>query len=97
MTNIRLKSNNYEIVKLNRKTKAKGFCNLRVGDVIHFETEIKKVGRNGNSLYASGFWCINSITNEKIGGFTHNESERYLGIFELKKLEAEKIGVLDEK
>lgn len=92
MIYIRLKSNNYEIVKLNRKTKAKGFCNLRVGDVIHFETEIKKAGRHGNRLYASGFWCINSITNEKIGGFTHNESERYLGIFELKEVEEEIIG-----
>ena len=87
-----LKSNDYEIIKLNKKTKAKGFCELKVGDVIHFETEIKRVGRNGNRLYASGFSCINSVTNEKIGGFTHNESERYLEIFELKDLEEEIIG-----
>lgn len=84
--NIILKSSNYEIVKLNRKTRAKGFCDLKVGDIIHFETEVKKAGRNGNSLYASGFWCINSITNEKISGFTHNESERYLEIFDLREV-----------
>ena len=87
MIDIRLKSNDYEIIKLNRKTKSKGFCELKVGDVIHFETEIKKAGRNGNRLYASGFWCKNSITDEKIGDFTHNESERYLSIFELKELD----------
>ena len=85
--NIILKSSNYKIVKLNRKTRAKGFCDLKVGDIIHFETEIKKAGRNGNNLYASGFWCINSITNEKIGVFTHNESERYLEIFDLKEVQ----------
>ena len=87
MIDIRLKSNDYDIIKLNRKTKSKGFCELNVGDVIHFETEIKKAGRNGNRFYASGFWCINSITDEKIGDFTHNESERYLSIFELKELD----------
>lgn len=81
-----LKSNDYEIIKLNRKTKAKGFCNLQTGDIIHFETKIEKAGRNGNRLYATGFICVNSSTNEKIGGFTHNESERYLDIFELKEL-----------
>lgn len=82
-----LKSNNYKIIKLNRKTKAKGFCELKVGDIIHFETEIERAGRNGNRLYASGFGCINSITNKRIGGFTHNESTKYLEIFQLKELE----------
>lgn len=39
--NVKLQSKKYEITKLNRKTKAKGFCNLKVGDIIYFETEIK--------------------------------------------------------
>lgn len=84
---IKLKSKNYEIVKLNRKTKAKGFCNLKVGDVIYFETEIKEAGRYNNRLYASGFDCINAKTNEYVGGFTHNNSPYYLDIFELKEIE----------
>ena len=84
--NIILKSSNYEIVKLNRKTRAKGFCDLKVGDIIHFETEIKRAGRYNGRLYASGFWCVNSITGKEIGGFTHNESEKYLEIFDLKEV-----------
>lgn len=84
---IKLKSKNYEITKLNRKTKAKGFCDLKVGDVIYFETVIKRAGRNGNSLYASGFRCINAKKNVYISGFTHNESSLYLSIFELKEVE----------
>lgn len=84
--NIILKSSDYEIVKLNRKTRAKGFCELKVGDIIHFETEIKRAGRNNNRLYASGFWCVDSITGKKIACFTHNESERYLEIFDLKEV-----------
>lgn len=84
---IKLKSDKYKIIKINRKTKAKGFCNLKIGDIIRFETEIKRAGRNGNSLYASGFSVFNDNTNELIGGFTHNESTLYLSIFELEKLE----------
>lgn len=86
MKQIKLQSKKYEIVKLNRKTKARGFCNLKVGDIIYFETEIEEAGRNGNRLYASGFSCINGKTNEYVGGFTHNESPRYLDIFELKEV-----------
>lgn len=91
MERIKLKSHNYEIIKLNRKTKAAGFCNLKVGDIIYFETEIKPIGRNKNcnSLYASGFSCINAKTKEHVGGFTHNTSPHYLDIFELKDLEVD--------
>lgn len=85
--NIKLQSKKYEITKLNRKTKAKGFCNLKVGDIIYFETEIKPAGRYNNKLYASGFDCINATTKEYIGGFTHNTSPYYLDIFELKEVD----------
>ena len=87
---IKLRSKNYEITKLNRKTTAKGFCDLKIGDVIYFETVIKRAGRNGNSLYASSFICINTKTNICIREFTHNESSLYLSIFELKEVENEK-------
>lgn len=85
--NVKLQSKKYEITKLNRKTKAKGFCNLKVGDIIYFETEIKPAGRYNNKLYASGFGCINAITKEYVGGFTHNMSPYYLDIFELKEVD----------
>lgn len=84
---IKLKSKNYEITKLNRKTKAKGFCDLKVGDVIYFETVIKRAGRNGNRLYASSFSCIDAKKNVCIREFTHNESSLYLSVFELKEVE----------
>lgn len=82
-----LQSKKYKIVKFNRKTKAKCFCNLKVGDIIYFETEIKPAGRYNNRLYASGFNCKNAVTNEYIGGFTHNDSPRYLSIFELEEVD----------
>ena len=86
MKEIILKSKKYRITKLNRKTKAKGFCDLKVGDVIYFQDEIAPCGRNGDRLYASGFDCVNDKTKEIIGGFTHNESPKYLSIFELEEI-----------
>ena len=86
MIEIKLSSPKYKIVKLNRKTKAKGFCDLKVGDIIYFQTEIAPTGRNGNHLYAAVIDCLEATTNKYIGSFTYNSSPKYLNIFELEEV-----------
>ena len=61
---INLSSSIITITNIKRKTKAKMFCNLEVGDRIKFSVPIKRAGRN-RGTYATYITIINLETGEK--------------------------------
>lgn len=60
---IKLKSAVYEVLEIKSKTKAEMFKNLKVGDTIRFDVEIKKAGRNSGT-YATYIRAINTGSRE---------------------------------
>lgn len=64
MESIILKSDVLTVTKINRKTKAKMFENLKVGDKIEFSVPIKQAGRS-RGTYATYIKAINISTNEE--------------------------------
>lgn len=55
-----LTSKTYVITTINRKTRAEGFRDWRVGDFVRFHTEMESAGRaSGGGVYASTFEAEN--------------------------------------
>lgn len=81
-----MKSPKIKVVKINRKTKAQMFKNLKEDDVIVFELSIKRAGRNYDTgTYASYI----KITNLKTSEYTYkssNELSNILDAFELEEV-----------
>lgn len=63
MDNMILKSELLTVTKINRKTKAKMFEHLVVGDIIEFSVPIKEAGRNSGT-YATYIKATNIKTGE---------------------------------
>lgn len=84
--NIIMKSKKVKIIKINRKTKAQMFKNLKENDLIIFELSIKRSGRNYDTgTYASYIKITNLETNE----YTYkssNELSNILNAFELEEV-----------
>jgi len=64
MEDILLRSFILTIVRINRKTKAKMFCNLKVGDSIQCSVKIEAVGRTKSGPYAAYITIENVETGE---------------------------------
>jgi len=81
-TNIILKSDNLEIVKILRKTKSEMFENLKVGDTIILSIEVKCAGSN-KGTYASYIKAENLGTGE-CNYKSFNQINGILSCFEFK-------------
>jgi ribosomal protein L19 len=80
---ITLKSEILKVTKINRKTKAQMFENLKVGDTIQLSVSVKYAGRN-RGTYATYI----QIKNIKTGEITHssfNQIDYILDAFEFKE------------
>lgn len=81
-----MKSKKIKVVKINRKTKAQMFKNLKENDLITFELSIKRSGRNYDTgTYASYIKITNMRTNE----YTYkssNELSNILDAFDLEEV-----------
>lgn len=81
-----MKSKKIRIIKINRKTKAQMFKNLKENDLIIFELSLKRVGGHySGGPYASYI----KITNLKTNEYTYkssNELSNILNAFELEEV-----------
>ena len=84
MNTILLTSQVLEVAKINRKTKAKMFGNLNVGDVIEFSVPIKQAGSN-RGTYATYITATNLKTGEKTSS-SFNQIPKILEAFEFKQV-----------
>ena len=83
MTNIILQSDIYTVTKINRKSTAKMFKNLKVGSKIHFSIPLKESGRNGCSVYASYIKVVDLDTGEETFS-SFNQLPKILEAFEFE-------------
>lgn len=81
-----LKSSVYEVVEIKKKTKAKLFGDIKVGDLLQFETRIKHVGGASNGIYATYIKTTN-LTQKTSGSKSQTETVKYLDYFELIEVE----------
>lgn len=65
MDTIILHSDTLKVIKINRKTKAKMFENLKVGDIVQFSVPIKQAGRGRSGTYATYIKALNIETGEE--------------------------------
>jgi hypothetical protein len=77
-----LKSDTITIIKINKKSKAKMFESLKVGDKIEFSVPVKAVGRNGGT-YATYIKVTNIKTGESTSG-SFNQLPVILKAFEFE-------------
>lgn len=82
---IYLKSDILVVTKINKKTKAKMFENLKVGDKIEFSVPIKYAGRNHGS-YATYIGVRNVETGEETSS-SFNQLPTVLRAFEFEELD----------
>lgn len=80
-----LKSNEYIIVNVKKKTTAKFFKDLGVGHGLRFEHSLRSTTGGSNGLYSSDFKVSNVNTGERIT-ITGNHLVRRLECFDLKEL-----------
>lgn len=74
-----------ECTAINKKSKASGFKDLRVGDTMSFSVELQRAGKNSGRTLASYIDCKNMRTGEK-GYWSFNEIDRYINGYEFKQL-----------
>lgn len=83
---ISLKSPVYEVSGVLKKTKAKFWSELKVGDKIQFQNTIKYVGGASNGLYATLYHVTVCGSSPEVSGvFSQNEVCRYLKMFNIKE------------
>ena len=74
-----------ECTAINKKSKASGFKDLRIGDVMTFSICLQRAGKNGGRTLASYIDCKNMRTEEE-GLWSFNEIDRYINGYEFKQL-----------
>lgn len=74
-----------ECTAINKKSKASGFKDLRIGDVMTFSIYLQRAGKNGGRTLASYIDCKNVRTGEK-GCWSFNEIDRYINGYEFEQL-----------
>lgn len=81
-----MRSKKVKIIKINRKTKAQMFRNLKENDLITFELPLKRSGRSYDTgTYASYIKITNLATNECTYK-SSNELSNILDAFELEEV-----------
>lgn len=85
MDTIILHSGILQVTKINRKTKAKMFKNLKVGDTIEFSVPIKQAGKGVSGTYATYIRAVNINTGEETNS-SFNQIPIILEAFEFKPI-----------
>ncbi|ALA47963.1 hypothetical protein ABE137_12355 [Brevibacillus laterosporus] len=80
-----LRSNILKITKINRKTKAKMFENLKVGSKIEMSVPVKYAGRNRGS-YAT-YIAVRNIETGETTSSSFNQLPSILDAFEIEQSE----------
>ena len=80
---IYLTSPKLKVTKIIKKTSAKYFNELKIGDVFQIRCKLSRVGRNGNSLYATNLEFSKNSGEFIKTHHTYNTIENYLACFEL--------------
>jgi hypothetical protein len=80
---IMLESNVQKVVKINKKTKAQMFKNLKVGDRIHLSIAVKAAGSH-RGTYAS-YITIQNLQTEEVAVKSFNEIGTILDCFEFEE------------
>lgn len=71
--------------KVNGRSRAQMFKNVRVGDEIEFCLAIKPSGRSGSSIYAQ-YLDIKNLSNQETAKFSLNELGRIMKNFEFEQV-----------
>lgn len=76
-----------ECTAVNKKSKAKGFQSLRVGDIMRFTIPLKAIGRSSynRGTHAVYIDCKNMRTGEE-GSHSFNQIEKYIDCYEFKQI-----------
>ena len=81
-----LKSNVLIVEGIKRKTSAKMFKNIEIGDKLRLSADVDYAGSNGGgSTYATYIKCDNLSKND-VAYKSFNEMPRFLNMFKLKEL-----------
>ena len=80
-----LKSNVLIVEGIKRKTSAKMFKDIEVGDKLRLSVDVDYAGSNRGSTYATYIKCANLSKND-VAYKTFNEMPRFLNMFKLKEV-----------
>ena len=80
---IYLTSPKLKVAKVLKRTNARYFKELKIGDVFQIRNELSRVGRNGNSIYATNLELSKNSGEFVKTHHTYNTIEKYLVCFEL--------------
>lgn len=84
MGEIVLKSNTLIVEEIKRKTSAKMFKDIEVGDKLSLSVDVDYAGSNRGMTYATYIKCVNLSKND-VAYKSFNEMPRFLNMFELKR------------
>ena len=80
--NIILKSNTLVVNRILKKTRAKLFRDLKVGDKLELSVEVKKYAGINRNTYAT-YIVVENVKTKEVVGKSFNELPRLLDKFEL--------------
>ena len=89
---MKFESKIYEVINILKRTKAKGFCDIQIGDRLWFYIDLKNTLGASNGLYALYVKTHHHGIREKIFKFynnwenSQNDFLRFISNFELKEL-----------
>ena len=84
-TEIILKSNTLIVEEIKRKTSAKMFKDIEVGDMISLSVDVDYAGSNRGMTYATYIKCTN-LSKKDAAYKSFNEMPRFLNMFKLKEI-----------
>lgn len=80
---IKLQSSYFKVNKILKKTKAKGFTNLKEGDIIKFNVDFERLGTSRGRSYAPSIYV--TFNKNSFGG-SFNDMANRLECFELEEV-----------
>jgi len=80
-----LKSNTLIVEEIKRKTSAKMFKDIEVGDRISLSVDVDYAGSNRGMTYATYIKCT-SLSKKDVAYKSFNEMPRFLNMFKLKEV-----------
>lgn len=88
-TDIVLQSPKFVITALLKKTKARFFKDLEVGDILQFENTITYVGGASNGLYATGYKVsvVDNPDKTMVESFSQNEVVKFMRLISVNEIE----------
>lgn len=83
-----LTSAKFKVTGILKKTKARFFKDLQVGDVLQFENKLSYVGGASNGLYATAYKVsvVDNTDRELSCSFSQNELVRFMGLISVEEV-----------